>query len=61
VEEADVRLREEGFFLTGEVYVALREGVDPKEGLEQAVRCACGVHWRVQDVVGVLTDRRDIG
>jgi divalent metal cation (Fe/Co/Zn/Cd) transporter len=60
-EDVDVRLREEGFFLTGELYLALREGADPREALEEAVRCARGVDWRVQDVVAVLADRRGLG
>ena len=45
-----LRLREEGRFLTGTVYVVPRDGPVPPERIEAAERRLLDLHWRVHDV-----------
>ena len=52
VEEAEVRLREEGHVFTGEVYVVPKSGVtDLPAKLEEITQIARSVDWRMYDLV----------
>lgn len=60
VEDALVRLREEGHVHTGEAFLTVEEGVADVAKLEEAMRAARDVDWRVHDVV-VSLQRPDPG
>ena len=51
VKELDVRLREEGLLLAGEVYVVPEEEDDLVQKMEALRQTAVDMHWRVYDVV----------
>ncbi|MFT6533814.1 MAG: cation diffusion facilitator family transporter [Limimaricola cinnabarinus] len=50
VRESRLRLREEGRFLTGTIYVVPQDGSVSPERIEAAERDLLDLHWRVHDV-----------
>lgn len=51
VEDALVRLREEGHVLAGEAHLVLRDGEDVPARCEEAAERLLGLSWRLHDVV----------
>lgn len=50
VEDAEVRLREEGQVCFGEAFVVPADGANLVEKIEDAARRAHDLHWRIQDL-----------
>ena len=62
VDAADIRLREEGHVLTGEVYVVARpDTADLAAKLEQIPELAEDIDWRMYDIVVMPVRRIDSG
>ncbi|MBW3554506.1 MAG: cation transporter, partial [Gemmatimonadetes bacterium] len=57
VEEAEVRLREEGHVFTGELFLTAASTTDLSARIEEARRAAASVDWRVHDIVVEIRDR----
>lgn len=57
VADAEVRMREEGHVLTGELFVVVADGKATATRLDQAVKAARTVDWRVHDVVCTAVER----
>ncbi|MET0288625.1 MAG: cation transporter [Pseudoxanthomonas sp.] len=55
IEQCQVRLHEEGFRISGAVFIAPRSGgqVDARM-LREVHRCALAVHWRIDEIVVTL-------
>jgi len=51
VEDAVVRLREEGRYFVGEAFVAVRGGINPLDKVDAASEALKALDWRVADVV----------
>ena len=51
VEDAVVRLREEGRYFVGEAFVAVRDGINPLDRIDQTSAAIKAMDWRLADVV----------
>lgn len=59
VDDVNVRFRNEGRLLTGEVFVRAKSGVATPERLAEARHAASEAHWRIYDPTVSLLDARD--
>ncbi len=55
VADVQVRLREEGDLLAGELFVTARDGGAPASRLQEARKAAASVDWRIRDLVVQIT------
>jgi hypothetical protein len=51
VSDARARMREEGRYILGELFVEPRDGEVPVKLLDEATRRLYGIDWRIRDVV----------
>ena len=56
VRDVEVRMREEGHVLTGELFVATRDGAATPARIAHAVAVARAVDWRVHDVTCTIVE-----
>jgi hypothetical protein len=60
VRDARARLREEGRYIFGEVFIESRDGAVPVEQLDEATRILCETDWRIRNLVVVQVRDLDV-